>query len=105
MDPTYTTAVGMGWGSKPNGPHAKRITLNCNKIGRDIGFRTFRQERNTNTSMTTSTNHKLIVAVTVRGSSYANNPNNIPDRLIKAPVTRAATLGFRTHRVCHTYNP
>lgn len=43
-----------------------------------------------------------IVAVTIRGSSYANDPNIAPRKLTKSPNTSATTLGFRTHRVCHT---
>ena len=54
---------------------------------------------------TTTSNRTTVVAVAVRGSSYANDPNIAPRRLIKSPVTSATTLGFRTHRVCHTTHP
>lgn len=53
----------------------------------------------------TPPNHKTIVAATIRGSSFANNPNASPRRLIKTPNTSVTTLGFRTHRVCHTTLP
>lgn len=46
-----------------------------------------------------------IVAVTIRGSSFANDPNIAPRCLVKSPVTSATTLGFRTHRVCHITHP
>jgi hypothetical protein len=42
-------------------------------------------------------NRTTIVAVTVRGSSFANDPTTTPRRLTKAPITRTTTLGFRTH--------
>lgn len=54
---------------------------------------------------TTTSNRTTVVAVTVRGSSYANDPDIAPRRLTKSPLTTAATLGFRTHRVCHTTHP
>lgn len=46
-----------------------------------------------------------VVAVTIRGCSFANDPIIAPRRLTKSPNTSVPTLGFRTHRVCHTTHP
>lgn len=37
-----------------------------------------------------------IVAVTVRGSAFQNDPTAVPPRVIKAPDAIVGTLGFRT---------
>ena len=48
--------------------------------------------------------NRTIIAVTIRGGgSFANDPAVTPRKLTKAPTTSTTTLGFRTHRVCHTY--
>ena len=55
--------------------------------------------------MNNNPNRKTVVAVTIRGSSFANDPSIAPRRLTKSPTTSATTLVFRTHRVCHTVLP
>jgi hypothetical protein len=42
----------------------------------------------------------LIVAVTLVGCSYANDPTKVPRSLIKTPNVTPRTLGFRTFIRC-----